>query len=260
MSSDPRDVVPGAENPLEEALSAAPSSPEAEQTFYRLLLESPLYIIDDAEGPRPTEHGVTTLQPGYQIRVVTLDIRGVPHTPIFSSLTRLRAVVDVERRYLAMNGRELLEIVQGAHLVLNPGSTLGKYFVPEETAALLSGDIFRSYSESVLTEDTQYMLGQPAVYPTHIADALAARFQTLPDVTAAYLAHCVLPGSDEPQGRTLIGIDAEGDWESVLEAAMRALRQATPNPETVNIVRVDDSELGVYFRTQTTPFYLAPPR
>ncbi len=130
------------ENPLEQVLIAAATEPGARPTFYRLMLDSPLYIVnDDAEasgGP-----GNRVLQPGEELRIATLEIDGVPHAPIFSSIARMRAVLAPERGYLAMHGRNLLELTLGSHLVLNPGSPYGKQFFPQEVEAMLNGEIFR---------------------------------------------------------------------------------------------------------------------
>jgi hypothetical protein len=130
------------ENPLEQVLIAAATEPGARPTFYRLMLDSPLYIVNDNPEARGNQ-GNRILAPGEQLMVSTVEIDGVAHTPIFSSLARLRAVLQSERTYLAMQGRNLLEILRGSHLVLNPGSPFGKQFFPQEVEAMLSGEIFR---------------------------------------------------------------------------------------------------------------------
>jgi hypothetical protein len=130
------------ENPLEQVLIAAATEPGARPTFYRLMLDSPLYIVNDNPEARGNQ-GNRILAPGEQLMVSTVEIDGVAHTPIFSSLARLRAVLQSERTYLAMQGRNLLEILRGSHLVLNPGSPFGKQFFPQEVEAMLNGEIFR---------------------------------------------------------------------------------------------------------------------
>lgn len=130
------------ENPLEQVLIAAATEPDARPTFYRLMLDSPLYIVNDNPVARGNQ-GNRVLQPGEELVVSTLEIDGVEYTPIFSSLARLRAVLKAEGTYLAMQGRNLLEIMRGSHLVLNPGSPFGKQFFPQEIEAMLNGDIFR---------------------------------------------------------------------------------------------------------------------
>jgi hypothetical protein len=241
------------ENPLEHALIAAATEPDARSTFYRLMLESPLFIVDDSEHA-PATDGIRPLEGGEQLRIPTIEIDGVPHTPIFSSLPSLRAVIDSERKYIAMNGRQLLEIVQASPLILNPGSPCGKQFVPSETAAMLSGEIFRDYSTRTIEKATQILLGQPANYPGHLTEALAKRFRELSTVDAAYLAHCAFPDTTDPP-HTIIGVDARGDWAPIVDATMRTIRQVARENEIVDVVRLDESEVSRYMRNETKPFY-----
>jgi len=244
------------ENPLEQVLVAAATEPDARPTFYRLMLDSPLYIINDdpeaSGGP-----GNRMLRAGEQLMVSTVEIDGVSHTPIFSSVARLRAVLESERTYLAMQGRNLLEILRGSHLVLNPGSPFGKQFFPEEVEAMLSGDIFREYTTHTLEEQTEVLLGQPKVYPRHLTDALEQVFAELPDVKAAYLAHVVFSGADQPP-HTMIGVDGGGDeknWEGLMTAVTRKLKQVARPDDIVDVIRIDDSGVSKYMLDETKPFY-----
>jgi len=244
------------ENPLEEALIAAATEPDARPTFYRLMLESTLFIIDDNPDNK-ADVGAIMFTVGMDLHVRTIEMNGVPHTPIFSSLARLRSFVDSERRYIAANGRRLLEIIQGSHLVLNPGSPYGKQFLPDETAAMLSGEIFRDYRTIEIQKPTSVLLGQPAHYPVHLTTALTACFRELPAVRAAYLAHCSFPDSTDP-AHTMIGVDARGDWPPIIEAITQSLRQVRHDKEMVDILRIDDSdgsEVSQYMRKETKPFY-----
>src|SRR5688500_13483860 len=106
------------------------------------MLDSPLYIVNDNPGARGNQ-GNRDVQPGEQLMFSSVEIDGVAHSPIFSSLARLRVVLKSERSYLSMQGRNLLEILRGSHLVLNLGSPFGKQFFPQEVEAMLNGDIFR---------------------------------------------------------------------------------------------------------------------
>lgn len=240
------------ENPLEHALVAAATEPDARPTFYRLMLESPLFTIDDNPAT-PAVDGVQTLAAGVQLHIPSVEIGGVLHTPIFSSRTRLQAALDAERKYVAMQGRALLEIVQRSPLVLNPGSPYGKQFVPDEIAAMLSGEIFRSYTTHTVQQPTRVLLGQPKAAPTHLTDALAKLFGAMPDVKAAYLAQCVFPDAADPH--TMIGVDARGDWSSIVEAVMQTIRKVAHDQDIVDVVHIDDSQVANYMLKQTKPFY-----
>lgn len=241
------------ENPLEHALIAAATEPDARPTFYRLMLESPLFTINDNE-TAPASEGIQTVEAGTRLHIPTVDIQGVQHMPIFSSLSRLRAAIDSQRKYIAMNGRQLLELVQASPLILNPGSPYGKQFLPNETAAMLSGEIFRGYATKTVEQPTRILLGQPANYPSHLTEALVKTFRGLSAVDAGYLAHSAFEDS-KAAPHTIIGVDARGEWEPIIDAVARTLRSAARESEIVDVIRIDDAEISRYMRDETKPFY-----
>ena len=57
------------------------------------MLESPLFTINDNE-TAPVSEGIQTVEAGTRLHIPTVDIQGVQHMPIFSSLSRLRAAID----------------------------------------------------------------------------------------------------------------------------------------------------------------------
>lgn len=240
------------QNPLEHALVAAATEPDARPLFYRLMLESALFVIDD-NPDHAGQFGSQTLEAGTQLQIGTVDLDGVPHTPIFTSPVRIEAVVDTERRHVSMLGRNLLGILQGSHLILNPGSDYGKQFLPDEVEALLSGSIHQDHRQITLKEPTQVLLGQPAEFPHHLTTALCTSFKQMP-VQAAYLAHCVWPDSGEP-GHTVIGIHTDADWELLIRKVMAEVKKAAREGEIVDVVRMDDSTIPQYLSSNTTPFY-----
>lgn len=241
------------ENPLEHALVTAATDPEARPTFYRLMLESPLFTVDDSK-PAPTTEDFRTLEAGTQLRIPSIEIEGIPHTPIFSSLTRLRAAISSERNYVAANGRQLLGILQVSPLILNPGSPYGKQFLPSETASMLSGEIFRGYATKTIEKPTQILLGQPANYPGHLTEALGKTLRELPSVDAAYLAHCAFADSPEPP-HTMIGLEVRGDWDPIVQGVMQTIRRVAHKDEIIDVIRIDDSGAARYMRDETKPFY-----
>jgi SseB protein C-terminal domain/SseB protein N-terminal domain len=242
-------------NPLEEALVTAATEPAARLTFYRLLLEATLVLIDDSPGPA-LAGAPRTLPAGAKLQVPSVEIEGVLHTPVFSSLEMLQAVLETERKYVSMLGRDLLELVRGTHLVLNPGSSHGKLFIPREIDEILSGSIFQGYAEQVIQQNTRVLLGQPepGEYPHHLTDALSTFFRANPAVRAAYLAQCAWPDTQE-SAHTLIGVDTLADPDALMPAIMEVIQQVALEQDVVDLVLIDDSELSKYMLEQTQPFF-----
>lgn len=242
-------MTPG--NPLEHALVAAATEPSARPLFYRLLLESPLLILD-ASPDSAIPDGKTVLTEGTQVRAVCVEVEGVPHTVVFSSLAVLRGFLQVEQKYISMLGRDLLNLMRGSHLILNPGADYGKQILPQEIEAILNGAAVRGYATRVMQEDTQVLLGQPAAYPNELVDALSSVFRSRKEVRAAYLALCAWPQSREQQ--LMVGIDTSGDWEPLMRDISAALRTSGSRDVVVDFVQMNDSSVAQYMRT-TRPFY-----
>lgn len=252
------------QNALEHALVAAATDPSARPLFYRLALESPLLFVDagsevdagsgaDADSDLPVDGKPTVLRAGASVRAEAVEIDGVLHTAIFSSQAALSAVLQTERKFISMLGRNLFELMRGSHLILNPGLPYGKQFLPDEIEAMLDGTAVRGYSTQVLQEETRVLLGQPSDYPRHLTDALAALFRSRKEVEAAYLGLCAWPDADE-RPHVVIGIDMQGAREALMPAVMSTIRGVARQGEIVDVVGMDSSSFGAYLRT-TKPFY-----
>lgn len=242
-------MAPG--NPLEHALAAAAEEESARPLFYRLLLESPLLILDVGAPPTQTE-GIVVLEKETQVRALSIEVSGIPHTVVFSSLAVLQTFVQAEQQYISMLGRDLLSLMRGSHIILNPGAEFGKQILPEEIEFILSGAAVRGYETHVAERDTEVRLGQPAKFPAHIAEALSAVFRSRKDVRAAYLALCAWPKSREVH--LMVGIEASGEWSSLMTQSVAALKGSARSDEIVDFVPMDDSPIAQYMR-ETPPFY-----
>lgn len=240
------------ENELERALAAAAEDPTSVSQFYRTLLEAKLLVIDESPEPLDLEQGVLKL--GAQLRVRHLEFDGHPHVLLFSSIKQIQAFADESASYVSLNARDLFGMWPGSHAILNPGAECSKQFVPAEIASLADGSIFSQHSTYVVPEETQISLGQPAEYPQHITDALKRFFSTRKDVRAAYLAHYYNPSRDETPC-TLIGVDATGDWESLIGDSSLVLRQAARSTDVVDFIKIDGSETSRYMVDETKPFF-----
>jgi len=140
-------MVPFApQNPLEHVLVAAVAEPDARATFYRLVLESFLYVIDEGEAGVGT--GRAILSEGTTLQIVNVEIGDISYVPVFTSMPRLEAVIRQPRRYVSLLGRDFFQIVRGSHVILNFGSEYGKQFVPSEIDAMLDGSIEQAMKDS----------------------------------------------------------------------------------------------------------------
>jgi hypothetical protein len=244
------------ENKLEVSLAKAATDPAQWAQFYRNLVESDLFVID--EGPPPERSGRRTAQAGEQLQLRNMVVDGELRLPVFSSLLRLQAALTEPGGYLALNALALMEMTKGTPLVLNPGSDYGKVFTNAEIASILDGSLWRPDSRYQAEEETEVRIGQPAVYPQELVDVLIRVFKRLRTVHCAYLAHFFNPAVDK-QAHTLIGLEVTGDWDAVMAEVMVAARGVTvPNPP-VDFLQLTGSREGVqgYFHSDCEPFYRA---
>jgi hypothetical protein len=107
-----------------------------------------------------------------------------------------------------------------------------------------------------LERETQVMLGQPAVYPQDLVEALRALFGKHAGVAAAFLAQIHIPSSGAPP-HAIVGIQAD-DYETVVRDAGMVAGEVVGADVPVDFVEVstNDEGLSSYFLQQTQPFYL----
>lgn len=244
------------QNHLERSLMRAAKDPAARPQFYRDLAESDIYLVQHGAEP-PEEPSATTLETGTTLRIAPVEIEGKQYLPIFSSLPRLQAVIAGEVAYIALNAVEFMKITRGAELVLNPGSEYGKIFTAPEIAGILDGG---ASGERYVTErDTRVMLGQPATYPTELADALTRFFERRREVRRAWIAMLFNPDQDE-KPHTLVGVEApDTDWPT-LAADIGIVAQGVTIPDPpVDVIAVGTGGgLDDYFLRDAAPFYEQP--
>ena len=150
-------------NDLEKSLMNAATNPAARPQFCRDILESNIYIINQADDKLNIQNNV--LQAGTQLNIQSFERNGQAWLPIFTSLQRLQEYISSEANYLQLRGRNFFEITRGAYVMLNPGFPYGKEFFPEEIQQMLDGSIFQPVKTYTAQKDTQVLIGQPAVYP-----------------------------------------------------------------------------------------------
>ena len=123
------------DTPLEAALELAATDPAARPEFYRLLVESEVFVLGFMEG----DENERTLYTGDKISVMQWQKDdGTSIIPFFASLPALQRATKDEQSYLRLPARSLFELSRGTALVLNPAGPHGKEFLPQEIEALLS--------------------------------------------------------------------------------------------------------------------------
>jgi type III secretion system (T3SS) SseB-like protein len=233
------------ENDLEKALVRAVQEPSAAPDFYRLLLESQLLVMGTAEGQESATQQFS-VAPGANLKLEIGEADGRKFLPVFSSVTRMQAYVKQESRYLALNGRDLLETTRGAPVVLNPGSEYGKDLAPDEVARLL---------DPSLTHKSEKVSIGEAVYPAALVDALVELFRSQAEVATAWMIQVTFADrAREPH--PLVGIETGGDMAALMAQIERTAQQAVPGM-VFDVQRVDrKNPTGMADALlQTPPFY-----
>jgi len=242
------------ENALEIALALAASEPAHRPEFFRLLLDSTVFILGCSD---ELQEGSVTLKAHTKIQIQNwAKPDGSPVIPFFSSLRALQLAIKGDETYIALPARTFLEMTRGAELILNPRSPYGKEFTPEEVEALLTEGVNRVPTRRVVEQDTQVLLGQPKDYPTKMVASLSTLLAKHSNVKAAYLA-LMLDKSANEKPHLIVGIEADGDYENVLREAGTVAADLVADGETVDFLRVTrgDKGVGEYLIEEVTPFY-----
>jgi len=242
------------QNNLELALQRAATDPASRPDFYRVLLDSEIYVIGNTDAP--TE-GRSLIPAGAKVSIVQWEKNdGTPVTPFFTSLEALQRSLKEEARFLALPARSFFELVKGQTLVLNPASSHGKEFFPNEVAALLSSGVNHLPVQRTVQEQTQVLLGQPAAYPTQMVSALKAFLPRHANVQAAYLCLMQEQGASSTPS-LVVGFKGVGDISVAMkEAGVVAADTAQPGTP-VDFVEIKEGATGIdaYMLNSVEPFY-----
>jgi hypothetical protein len=233
------------ENDLEKALLRAVRDPAGVTALHRAMLDSDLLVLGTVAGQEDATQKVR-LEPGGKLQLVIGDRNGEKFLPVFTSIARMQAYLKEPGKYLAANGRALLEVTRGAPVTLNPGSEHALDFLPETVARML---------------DSQILQGQPKVnlglevFPPNMVEVLTALFAKHPDVKAAWMIGVEFAdrgGARHP----LVGIETSGDMAALTREIEQAAQLSLPGL-VFDLQRVDRARpLGMADALlKTTPFY-----
>ena len=239
------------ENELEQALVKAADNPASRPQFYKVLVASSIFII---QRDKVLEEGDHVLETDMELQIQNIEIDGEPHIPIFSSPTRIQAVIQEEVGYLGINTLDFLNIVNGSQLVLNPGSEYGKQFSQAEVSAIVDGSIWERRNTYTVEKETRVRVRQPPNYPHELANALAGFFKTKAEVNAAYLAQIHIPDRDDPP-HTLVGVLASDNWEEIVTGAGVIVESMTIPDPPVDFMKLDPQSPNMKIFGSMKPFY-----
>jgi hypothetical protein len=141
-------------------------------------------------------------------------------------------------------------------LVLNPASSHGKEFLPNEIEALLATGMNQAPQTRVVQKPTQVLLGQPDEYPAEMVSALTALLAKHSSVKAAYLCLMHDPSFQDRPG-LVVGFEGEAGLERAMQEAGSVAADTVPKGHTVDFVTVvrGDKGLSTYFIESVKPFY-----
>jgi hypothetical protein len=190
-------------NELEQAMLLAASQESARPAFYRLLLNSDLWVLGELTD---------------RISIETVENAGKKYHPVFTAEQRIDALVREPIPRFAMNGRLLFASTRGADFVINPGSELVKTLSPEEVAWFLAEQ--RSAPGTLI-------VAQPKVHPKRLVKALCVLFTSRSLIRAAHLVYVAREGIDA-EGHPMIGLVADADIPRLAGEIIAVAEEALP--------------------------------
>ncbi len=239
------------ENRLEALLMQAATDPGTRPEFYKELLAADLFVLI-VPGDRP--YGEYIAQEGETLSIKGITVEGRKLIPVFTAERRLREYIQSQDNLAKLNGHSLLSMIAAQHqgVVLNPASSYGKEFTPQEVASLVDGSLFQP-KEKIITKETNVLIGTPKEYPTQAVNALVSYFQGKPEIKKAYVAQIHMPDSGEPP-HLIFAIQAEGDFRSIASDLGIVFENTLGPGQFADLVQIGQSNLDEFFETQQ-PFF-----
>lgn len=237
-------------NELETLLEKAATEPAHRPAFFRALLESTVWVPGtSASGDAVDADSALDLQHWEKED-------GTSVIPFFTSLEALQQAMDEEEQaFVVMPVRTLFEMTLGETLFLNAKLPTGKEFTPREISHL-SGEEGNPLSTQQVIEGGQtLLLSEVAEPPAQMVDSLTTLFKTLKTVKRAWL--CSIKERADAAPNLLIGIEAIGDIDAIVQAAGSVATDTLPGDEPIDICLVTEGEKGVshFIMAHVTPFY-----
>ena len=234
------------QNDLETALVAAATDTAARPHFYKVLTESSVLVVHVGEPP-PIVDGVVVQEA--RLSLPKIEIEGEQCIPFFSSEARL----PTGSRYIGLRVLDLLGFTKGSHLVLNPGLTYGKLFLPNEISEILDGSIFEPKEPLTLKKGAKQLIGQPKDYPHELVNALTRFFAKEPSIEKAFLAQHFIVGTHSEPALLIAVMAPQNGFERLAASIGLISRESKKIQTSVDIIKLEASEKGYFSNLQ--PFY-----
>lgn len=236
-------------NQLETLLHKALTEPGWRPEFFRVLLASEVWvpgcaIAQDAEN----QQSILDLQ-HWEKRDTSQII------PFFSSQQALAQVTDEQQPFIVMPVRALFEMTLGETLFLNARLPQGKEFTPQEIRRLLEGDADPHSEQQIIQGGIPLLLSTLVRPPDFLIEPLINLFQELKTVKRAFI--CQVKEQQQQKPNLLIGIEIQGDVDTIIQATGSVASDALPEDEPVDICQVIDNDPGIshFMITHILPFY-----
>jgi hypothetical protein len=240
MSTEtPTEFIPT--NELERLLLAGRKDRTLRPRFYRTLLESDLFVL--------------VVYDEIGIRIVSAKREDEDVIPVFSSLQRLehfaRETNAPEIKHEFNTGREVLTLLDGATIVLNPLSGAEKDFSPAEVRGVLDGSLMQRLKFIELDGEQMSTFSIPDPYPEELADDLKASFAFSKLVRRAYLVQVHQDERELPQ--IVVGVDAEEGYTA--DEAVEIAKESLGDDEFISFIQLGSDPLSAFMIEQTKPLY-----
>ncbi len=224
-------------NELEILLEKAATEPAHRPAFFSALLEATVWVPGRAaDGEQIVEDSALDLQHWEKDD-------GVPCDPILYLAGGAAAGVADEQAFVMMPARTLMAMTLGESLFLNPKLPSGKEFTPREISHLLGEEGSPLSTQTVLEGGEALLLSEVAEPPAQMVDSLTTLFKTLKTVKRAFL--CSIKERADAPANLLIGIEAEGDIEAIIQTTGSVATDTLPGDEPIDICQVVEGEKGI---------------
>lgn len=220
------------ENRLEEVMARAATDVLAAPLFYELLMSEPLVVAGEIVRPSPEA-------PPEGMNLAMIRYNGRVFHPIFTSLTRLRAIAPEEGRHFVSVGRDFFLLAKGANFLINPNSEMGKAMLAHEVAFWL--DPSARTRRTLARNPPQAKVSVPAEPPRKLVEALKILFANRHDVVSAHLLDVEFSDRDEPR-HPLVAIEAGAHFEK-LASEVSQLAAAVVPELIIDLVPLDRNHL-----------------
>lgn len=234
---------------LEEVLKLAATDAAHRPEFFSLLMSASVWIpghYEDQQISDSTPVRLNHWQTAEGSRVV----------PFFTSQQALTEASQQEQQsYVVMPVRTLFELTRGETLLLNPDLPFGKTFLPAEVALLLEEQGSALTQHTVLEGNSTLLVSDIVDPPAQMVASLTGLFSKYKTVRRAWLAG--IKETAEQPSNLLIGIEAEGDIESLIQAAGSVAMDTMTDDQPVDICQVTENQPGIshFLTAHITPFY-----